>query len=125
MGCGGGFHTAHHWSGPYLPRPGPRFPKPEAHSASDVRLKGGHAAAEDPYLWFSDGRWRMMTHQKLDDPNITTGAHDQCSYFPYVGGYAVAKTPGYDGLDGEWEQDFFSPAFGLNVSLVNGSSFCL
>ena len=37
----------------------------------------------------------------------------------------MAKTPGFDGLSGEWEHDFFRPGVGLNVSLQNGSSFCL
>ena len=76
----------------------------------------------EPYLWFQRGRWRMLTHQKLDDPTNRTGVHDQCSYFPYVGGYAYSKT---DDLSGEWVRDFFAPAFGLNVSLRNGSSVCL
>ena len=123
--CGGGIHVAQHWSGPYLPHPGPRFPPSPPSTPPDPRLKGGHAAAEDEFLWFADGRWRIMWHQKLDGPTNSTGDHDQCSYFPYVGGYGVAKTPGYDGLSGEWERDFFSPGFGLNVSLANGSSFCL
>ena len=37
----------------------------------------------------------------------------------------MAKTPGFDGLRGEWQHNFFQPGFGLNVSLANGSSFCL
>ena len=123
---GGGIHVAQHWRGPYLPRPGPRMPKPPSKPATpDPRLKGGHAAGEDAFIWYQDGRWREMSHQKLDGPTDSTGDHDQCSYFPYVGGDAVAKTPGYDGLDGEWERQFFRPGVGLNVSLANGSSFCL
>jgi len=58
---------------------------------------GGHAAAEDAYLWYMDGRWRQLWHQKIDDEKDSTGDHDLCKYFPYIGGYAVASTPGYDG----------------------------
>jgi len=50
-----------------------------------------------------------MWHQKLDSPTNSTGNHNPCSYFPYVGGYAVASTPGIDGLSGLWERNFFEP----------------
>jgi hypothetical protein len=50
-----------------------------------------------------------MWHQKLDGPTNSTGDHNPCRYFPYVGGYAVASTPGIDGLTGMWERDFFEP----------------
>jgi hypothetical protein len=88
---------------------------------SDPRLHGGHAAAEDAFLWFASGRWRMMWHQKIDDPTNHTGVHDQCVYFPYVGGYGYSET---DDFDGRWHHDFFRPGFGLNASLANGSSVC-
>jgi hypothetical protein len=64
----------------------------------------------------------MMWHQKIDDPTNRTGVHDQCEYFPYVGGYGYSDT---DDFDGRWHHDFFRPGFGLNVSLANGSSVCL
>jgi hypothetical protein len=124
MVVGGGVHAAPHWKGPYLSVPGPHH---EANKTlnHDPRLHGGHAASEDAYLWYQQGRWRQMWHQKIDDPTNHTNDHDQCAYFPYVGGYAVAKTEGYDGLSGEWAHCFFNPGFGLNVSLRNGSSVCL
>ena len=121
---GGGLYAAAHWKGPYLPVPGPRFTQNKT-LGTDPRLHGGHAAAEDAYLWYQDGHWRQMWHQKIDSPTDHVGDHNQCQYFPYVGGYAVAKTPGFDGLRGEWQHNFFQPGFGLNVSLANGSSFCL
>ena len=120
---GGGIRCADHYLGPYIEVAGGKFP---VANNSDPRLHGGRAAGEDAYLWTTgsgeDLRWHMLDHQKLDDPTNFTGDHNQCSYFPYVGGYARSKTAE---LAGEWDRDFFSPGFGLNVSLKNGSSFCL
>ena len=120
---GGGIRCADHYLGPYIKVAGGKFP---VTNNSDPRLHGGHAAAEDAYLWTTgtgnDLRWHQLWHQKIDDPTDPTGDHDQCSYFPYVGGYAKSKT---SKLSGEWDRDFFAPAFGLNVTLQNGSSFCL
>lgn len=48
---------------------------------------------------YLDSFVRRMWHQKLDNPTDKNGIHDQCSYFPYVGGYAVATTPGLDGTN--------------------------
>ena len=91
-----------------------------------VDRHGGRPAAEDPYLWTTGSgtglRWHMLTHQKIDDARNATGAHNQCGYFPYIGGYAMSRTAALDGL---WDHDFFDPGFGLNVSLRGGGSFCL
>ena len=112
-------------AGPYVEIPGGKFPSPAANT-SDPRLHGGRAAAEDPYLWTTgEGpalRWHMLWHQKLDGPTDAAGDHDQCAYFPYVGGYAGSRTAE---LAGDWDHVFFEPAFGLNVTLANGSSVCL
>jgi len=120
---GGGIRCADHYLGPYIEVPGGKFPRT---NNSDPRLHGGHAAAEDPYLWTTgdgvDLRWHQLWHQKIDNPTNRSGAHDQCTYFPYVGGYGKSKSAE---LSGEWDHDFFRPAFGLNITLKNGSSFCL
>jgi hypothetical protein len=55
---GGGLYSAPHWKGPYRQIPGPRYTQP-GKPDDDPRLKGGRPAAEDPYLWYMDGRWRQ------------------------------------------------------------------
>jgi hypothetical protein len=42
-------------------------------------------------------------------------------WFPGVGGYAESKSSEFFG---DWEYDFWKPAYGLNAALTDGSQYC-
>jgi len=80
---------------------------------------------EDVFFAFnqSSQRWFWLAHQKLNGPGDEhSRGKPQCEWFPGVGGYAESKSSDFFG---EWEYDFWKPAYGLNAELTNGSQYCL
>ena len=80
---------------------------------------------EDVFFAFnsSNQRWFWLAHQKLNGPgDAHSRSKPQCEWFPGVGGFAQSKSSDFFG---DWEYDFWAPAYGLNAQLTNGSEYCL
>ena len=80
---------------------------------------------EDVFFAFnvSSQRWFFLAHQKLNGPgDARSRGQPQCRWFPGVGGFAQSKSSDFFG---DWEYDFWAPAYGLNAGLTNGSAYCL
>ena len=99
-----------------------------SHCGQDSRgVENTTCHLEDVFFAFNHtaNRWFWLAHQKLKGPGRGQGkarGKPQCEWFPGVGGFAQSKS---EDFFGEWEYDFWTPAYGLNILLDNGTQYCM